>query len=201
MKNIFLIVFICFLALEVNAQTEYDGSELGTEIFAARAGSNGGTMGFGIKYAAILNKNFAVGPSIRYHYTWSFIDPNLTSGSRTSGSLYGGGVFAHARYKDALFGGVEFEVLKTPFNFGGPQQEFKPWVATLFIGGGFSKLYNKVRINLGIFYDVINANNSPFRPNYAIKINDPEGNVQRILPIIYRINFFFPLGNKSKEDK
>ena len=91
--------------------------------------------------------------------------------------------------------------LKTPFNFGGPQQEFKPWVATLFIGGGFSKLYNKVRINLGIFYDVINANNSPFRPNYAIKINDPEGNVQRILPIIYRINFFFPLGNKSKEDK
>ena len=31
MKNIFLIVFICFLALEVNAQTEYDGSELGTK--------------------------------------------------------------------------------------------------------------------------------------------------------------------------
>jgi len=200
MKNLFTSLFVCF-SISTFAQVEFDGSEIGVEVFAARAGSNGGTMGFGTKYAAILNDNFAVGPSMRYHYTWSFIDPNLAPGSRTSGSLYGGGFFAHARYKDALFGGVEFELLKTPFNFGGPLQEFKPWVAALFIGGGFSKLYNKVRINLGIFYDVINADNSPFRPNYNIQIKDQNGNIVRRLPIIYRINFFFPIGTKKKEDK
>ncbi|MGY8927905.1 MAG: hypothetical protein ACKVJC_11520, partial [Flavobacteriales bacterium] len=80
----------------------------------------------------------------------------------------------------------------------------KNWAATLFIGGGFSKEYNKkIRINLGIFYDVINANNSPFRTSYTLKIKDSQtGDVQRILPIIYRINFFIPIGNnKDKKDK
>jgi hypothetical protein len=112
----------------------------------------------------------------------------------SSESIYVCGFFAHARYKDALFGGVEFELLKTPFNFSQTGGEFKPWIATLFIGGGFSKLYNKVRINLGVFYDVIDADNSPFRPNYSIRIKNSEGQTQRILPVIYRINFFFPIG-------
>ena len=198
MKNLFTSLFICF-SITSYGQVDFDGSEIGVEVFAARAGSNGGTMGFGLKYAAILNENFIVGPSLRYHYTWSFIDPNLTQGSKVSGSLYGGGFFAHARYKDALFGGVEFELLKTPFNFSPTLGEFKPWIATLFIGGGFSKLYNKVRINLGVFYDVINAENSPFRPNYAIRIKNAEGGTQRILPIIYRINFFFPIETKKEK--
>ena len=193
MKNFFQLIFVLCL-FSTHAQTEFDGSEIGIEIFAARAGTNGGTMGAGLKYAAILNENFAVGPSFRFHRTWSFFDQNLVAGSPSSASIYGGGFFAHARYKDALFGGIEFELIKTPFNFSQTVEEFKPWIATLFIGGGFSKLYNKVRINLGIFYDVVNAENSPFRPNYAIRIKDSEGGTQRILPIIYRVNFFFPIG-------
>ena len=193
MKNFFQLIFVLCL-FSAHTQTEFDGSEIGVEIFAARAGSNGGTMGGGFKYAAILNKNFAVGPSFRYHRTWSFFDQNLVAGSPSSASIFGGGLFAHARYKDALFGGIEFELIKTPFNFSQTVEEFKPWIATLFLGGGFSKLYNKVRINLGIFYDVVNAENSPFRPNYAIRIKNSEGGTQRILPIIYRVNFFFPLG-------
>ena len=193
MKNFFQLIFVLCL-FSAHTQTEFDGSEIGVEIFAARAGSNGGTMGGGFKYAAILNKNFAVGPSFRYHRTWSFFDQNLVAGSPSSASIFGGGFFAHARYKDALFGGIEFELIKTPFNFSQTVEEFKPWIAPLFLGGGFSKLYNKVRINLGIFYDVVNAENSPFRPNYAIRIKNSEGGTQRILPIIYRVNFFFPLG-------
>ena len=89
---------------------------------------------------------------------------------------------------------MEIELLKTPFNFSQTGGEFKPWIVALFVGGGFSKLYNKVRINLGVFYDVVNSENSPFRPNYSIRIKNSEGQVQRILPIIYRVNFFFPLG-------
>jgi len=198
MKNFFQLIFVLCL-FSTHAQTEFDGSEIGIEIFAARAGTNGGTMGAGLKYAAILNENFAVGPSFRFHRTWSFFDQNLVAGSPSSASIYGGGFFAHARYKDALFGGIEFELIKTPFNFSQTGGEFKPWIATLFIGGGFSKLYNKVRINLGIFYDVVNAENSPFRPNYAIRIKNAEGGTQRILPIIYRINFFFPIGIKKEK--
>jgi len=68
MRYFFQLIFVLCTFTYV-AQTEYDGSEIGVEVFAARAGSNGGTMGFGLKYAAILNKNFAVGPSFRYHRT------------------------------------------------------------------------------------------------------------------------------------
>ena len=191
---------IC-ISLFASGQVQFNGSEIGVEVFAAKAGTNGGTIGFGLKYAAILNKNFAFGPSFRYNRTWNFSNENY-DGPVSSGNLYGGGFYAHARYQDAIFGGVEFELIKTPFDFSQPSGEFKPWVATLFIGGGFSKLYNKVRINLGIFYDVINAENSPFRPNYAVRIKNTDGGTQRILPIIYRINFFFPIGNnKDKKDK
>tara|TARA_B100001059_G_scaffold70133_1_gene67292 strand:+ start:1091 stop:1687 length:597 start_codon:yes stop_codon:yes gene_type:complete len=198
MKNFFQLTFVLCL-FSAHAQTEFDGSEIGVEIFAARAGSNGGTMGVGLKYAAILNENFAVGPSFRYHRTWNYLYNGVATDIPSSASIYGGGFFAHARYKDALFGGVEFELLKTPFNFSQTGGEFKPWIATLFIGGGFSKLYNKVRINLGVFYDVINSENSPFRPNYAIRIKNSEGGTQRILPVIYRINFFFPIGTKKEK--
>jgi hypothetical protein len=197
MKNIFLIVFICFLALEVNAQTEYDGSEVGIELHGG-ASNLGGTFSLGLKYAAILNENYAVGPSFRLQRLW-----NNNLGVSTSANLWGGGIWAHIRYKNVLFGGIEFEMIKSPYNPIGWVPAERTWSPTLFIGGGFSKEYNeKIRINLGIFYDVINAENSPFRSSYTIKIKDSQtGQVQKILPIIYRINFFIPIRFKQKEDK
>ena len=197
MKNVFLIVFICFLALEVNAQTEYDGSEVGIELHGG-ASNLGGTFSLGLKYAAILNENYAVGPSFRLQRLW-----NNNLGVSTSANLWGGGIWAHIRYKNVLFGGIEFEMIKSPYNPIGWVPAERTWSPTLFIGGGFSKEYNeKIRINLGIFYDVINAENSPFRSSYTIKIKDSQtGQVQKILPIIYRINFFIPIRFKQKEDK
>ena len=197
MKNIFLIVFICFLALEVNAQTEYDGSEVGIELHGG-ASNLGGTFSLGLKYAAILNENYAVGPSFRLQRLW-----NNNLGVSTSANLWGGGIWAHIRYKNVLFGGIEFEMIKSPYNPIGWVPAERTWSPILFIGGGFSKEYNeKIRINLGIFYDVINAENSPFRSSYTIKIKDSQtGQVQKILPIIYRINFFIPIRFKQKEDK
>ena len=197
MKNIFLIVLICFLALEVNAQTEYDGSEVGIELHGG-ASNLGGTFSLGLKYAAILNENYAVGPSFRLQRLW-----NNNLGVSTSANLWGGGIWAHIRYKNVLFGGIEFEMIKSPYNPIGWVPAERTWSPTLFIGGGFSKEYNeKIRINLGIFYDVINAENSPFRSSYTIKIKDSQtGQVQKILPIIYRINFFIPIRFKQKEDK
>lgn len=197
MKNIFLIVFICFLVINVNSQTEYDGSEVGIELHGG-ASNLGGTFSLGLKYAAILNENYAVGPSFRLQRLW-----NNNLGVSTSANLWGGGIWAHIRYKNVLFGGIEFEMIKSPYNPIGWVPAERTWSPTLFIGGGFSKEYNeKIRINLGIFYDVINAENSPFRSSYTIKIKDSQtGQVQKILPIIYRINFFIPIRFKQKEDK
>jgi hypothetical protein len=46
---------------------------------------------------------------------------------------------------------------------------------------------------LALFYDVINAQNSPFRSSYAFKMKNQTGQVVRILPVIYRITLFIPL--------
>ena len=197
MKRIITSLFVCF-SLVAAGQVEFNGSEIGVEIHAGSVSNLGGTFSVGMKYAAILNENFAVGPSFRIQRIW-----NNNYGQSTSANIWGGGIWAHARYKNALFGGVEFELIKNPYNQINWLPAERKWAPTLFLGGGFSKEYNgKIRINLGIFYDLINADNSPFRASYTIKIKDSQtGQIQKILPIIYRVNFFFPIGAKQKEDK
>ncbi len=193
-----IVAFYACLSFAGVTQVEFNGSEIGAEIHAGSVSNLGGTFSIGMKYAAILNENFAVGPSFRIQRIW-----NNNLGISTSANIWGGGIWAHARYKNALFGGVEFELIKNPFNQINWLPADRRWAATLFLGGGFSKEYNgKIRINLGIFYDLINADNSPFRASYTIKIKDSQtGQVQKILPIIYRINFFFPIGRKKSEDQ
>ena len=143
-------------------------------------------------YAAILNENFALGPSFRLQRTWS---NNL--GQKFGFSIYGAGVFAHYRLKNVVFAGIEFEALHCPINYVNVNSS-KSWLSTLFIGGGFSRDFNhKIRINAGVFYDVINAENSPFRSSYNFNVKNEAGQIVKILPMIYRISFFFPLGWKE----
>ena len=188
------ILFLCitsFFSLSFHSQVSYDGSEIGLEIVAG--GSNlGGSVGGDLKYAVVLNENFAVGPSFRLQRTWS---NNL--GQKFGFSVYGAGVFAHYRLKNVVFAGIEFEALHCPINYVNVNSS-KSWLSTLFIGGGFSRDFNhKIRINAGVFYDVINAQNSPFRRSYNFVIKDVNGQIVDRLPIIYRISFFFPLGWKE----
>jgi hypothetical protein len=188
----FILLLISFPLLSY-AQVAFNGSELGVELYAG-ASNLGGSVGGDLKYAAILNENWAVGPSFRLQRTWS---NNL--GQKMGFSIYGGGVYAHYRIKNTLFVGAEYELLKSPFNFIFFNYSTKQWASTLFLGGGFSRDFNhKIRVNGGIFYDVINAENSPFRSSYSVRIKNEMGQVVRILPMIYRITFFFPLGG-SKE--
>ena len=141
-----------------------------------------------------MNENIAVGPSFRIQRNWS----NLL-GNSFSQTVYGGGAFAHIRYKSkgksTVFGAVEFEYLKSPFvdiNF--QNVTAKKWAPTLFIGGGFLVRVNKVvGINAGILYDVINADNSPFRSSYFFKQKNQAGVVTKIYPLIYRLTFLFKL--------
>ncbi len=189
----FILLLISF-PLFCYSQVAFNGSELGIELYAG-ASSLGGSVGGDLKYAAILNENWAVGPSFRLQRTWS---NNL--GQKMGFSVYGGGVYAHYRIKNTLFVGAEYELLKSPFNFIFFNYSTKQWASTLFLGVGFSRDFNhKIRVNGGIFYDVINAENSPFRSSYSVRIKNEMGQVVRILPMIYRITFFFPLGGKEKQ--
>jgi hypothetical protein len=190
MKKLVLLWFL--LPFLGSAQTAFNGSEIGLEIFAG-ASNLGGSVGGDLKYAAILNEQWAVGPSFRYQRTWS-----NNFGQKMGFSVYGGGVYAHYRIQNSLFLGGEFEMLRSPFNFILLNYTTRTWAPTLFLGGGFSRDFNgKIRVNGGVFYDVINAENSPFRSSYSIRLKNEQGQVVRILPIIYRITFFFPMGGSK----
>ena len=191
MKKIILL-FAFIIASHANAQLSYMGSELGLEPYIGFS-NLGGAVGGELKFAARLSDNLLVGPSFRVQRTWS---NNL--GVQSHMTTWGGGVFAHYRYQELVFGGIEFQYLKSPYSFVNPNTLVRPWSPTLMVGGGFYlKLTDKLRLNAALFYDVINAQNSPFRSSYSFKIKNEFGQVVRILPIIYRITFFIPLDSQE----
>ena len=189
----FLYVFFIFIVYDISSQTVITSQELGVEGFFG-ASNQSGSFGIGPKFGFVLNENIAIGPSFRIQRNWS----NLL-GNSFSQTVYGGGAFAHIRYKSkgrsTVFGAVEFEYLRSPFvdiNF--QNVTAKKWAPTLFIGGGFLVRVNKVvGINAGILYDVINADNSPFRSSYFFKQKNQAGLVTKIYPLIYRLTFLFKL--------
>ena len=196
------IVLMCIMLVSIcktDAQSfTVDGSEIGVDL-AFSASTNGGNFGLGLKYGVNIGEYLILGPSVRYEYLWwknYFGTTTLSEGNR---HLYGGGFFTHARFFNALFLGMEFEVLKSPY---GKPEQYSPgfitaegsWAPTLFLGGGFSMEFNEsFRINAGVMYDVINAENSPFRRSYFVQKKNTLGESAGFLPIIYRIAFFFPL--------
>ena len=171
----------------------FQGSEIGADI-AFSAGSNGGNVGLGLKYGAKFGKYIIAGPSVRYDLTWIKNQQGTASGQNGKYSVYGGGAYIHGRFFNALFIGAEFEYLRSPYDKTGLFIQ-PTWAPTLFLGGGFSMEFNeKIRLNAGIMYDVINAENSPFRKSYSIQRKTAEGQSAGYLPIIYRIAIFIPLG-------
>ncbi len=66
-RYLFLLFWLPFFSY---TQVAFNGSELGLELYAG-ASSLGGSVGGDLKYAAILNENWAVGPSFRLQRTWS----------------------------------------------------------------------------------------------------------------------------------
>ena len=192
MKKLFFL-FIIISTQDLLSQTEITSQELGIEGYFG-ASNQSGSFAIGPKYGFILNENIAVGPSFRIQRNWS-----NNSGNSYSQTVYGGGAFAHIRYKSkgksTVFGAVEFEYLRSPFvdiNF--QNVTAKKWAPTLFIGGGFLvRVNNVIGINAGILYDVINADNSPFRSSYFLKQKNQAGGVTKIYPLIYRLTFLFKL--------
>lgn len=185
MKKIILFL-VLFVKCSLNAQ-KIEQIELGTDGYFG-ASSLGGSYGFGPKIGFQLDENWVVGPTFRYQRSWSSL-----AGQTFGRTIWGGGVFVHARLKNVVYLGAEFEYLKSPTNYVNPTS-IDTWVPTLFVGGGFSKEYNnRIRLNVGIYYDLIDNLNSPFRNSYIMTIKNEIGQVVKFIPVIYRISFVFPI--------
>lgn len=199
MKQILLLGCLVYgLSLHAQERT-VEGYEIG---FDGSFGTSnlGGSFGIGPKFGFVMNENLVLGPTLRYQRSWA---TPLYSTVGYSFNNFGGGFFLHGRYKNTVFGGFEVEILQNRNVFIDTSAVFKKYVPTLFVCGGFSREFNEmVRLNVGIYYDLINSLNSPFRNQYVLTVKDPQtGQIVRRLPMIYRISFFFPIGRKKKETK
>lgn len=158
------------------------GNEIGID-FQFSASNLGGVAGGGLKLGYGYNKNIIFGPSIRYQRSW-FKNNGLNGGY----AVYGGGGFIHFRLYDYLFVGAEVEILSNPINYINPYGG-RTWVPTALIGGGFSHSFNdSFRLNAGIMYDIVDHDNSPFRPGYVMKKENGA-----LIPVVYRIALFLPI--------
>lgn len=197
MKN--FLLFICMTVITSFSDAQIEGSELGIDLtFSYSSGLyNNGTVGIGGKYGLLFNEeSIILGPSVRYHRTWTN-NPFNTTNASTGFNIFGGGGFIHYRFAKYLFVGTEFEVLRSPYTNNGTLSLSKPkWVPTLLLGGGFSGMIgDNFRVNAGVMYDILDIPNpptkypdSPLQPYVAR--NKTTGVV---IPIIYRIAFFIPL--------
>ncbi|MDG1333671.1 MAG: hypothetical protein P8P74_15145 [Crocinitomicaceae bacterium] len=189
MRRLFIALLSTFMLSSAFAQN-IDGTELGIDGYFG-ASTNGGNISIGAKYGFKFQENFIAGPSLRFQRNWN---NNPISGFESSYNVFGAGAFVHARYGNVLFGGLEFEMMRTPFATTFTTTNGPTWSPALFIGGGYSQEFNeKFRINAGIMYDVINHVNSPFRQGYFIRKSGPQGQAGQFIPLIYRITFFFVL--------
>lgn len=185
----FLFVICILCSFSSNAQTT-EGTELGLE-GTFYASNLSGSFGIGVKYGWKFGEYFIAGPSVRYQRSWFQVGINTNSPQSSGFNVFGGGGFIHARFFNALFVGAEMEFLRSPLQGNFVLTNGGNWAPNLFVGGGYSMEFNeKWRLNLGVLYDVIDHANSPIRTQYFMR------NSQNVLlPIIYRINFFFPIGS------
>jgi len=181
MKKLFFLFFL--LSASTVSSQEGPRSEIGFDGYFG-ASTFGGTFGIGAKYGYKINDAFIFGPSVRVQRSWQNF-----YGQRNGFTIYGGGAWMHARFAKYLFAGAEFELLSSPLNYTDITAT-RRLIPTFFLGGGFShKFDNDIRLNGGIFYDVLDNVNSPFRTSYFMRKSNGV-----LIPVIYRIGFFFPIG-------
>ena len=174
-----------------------EGLEVGIDGFFG-ASSLGGSFGLGPKIGLELNENLVVGPTFRYNRFWS---SQFGSTQVNKFTMFGAGAFIHGRYKNAVYGGLEFEMIQSRslVDISNPD---KIWVPTAFVCAGFSREFNGIaRVNIGLYYDLFDNENSPFRNAYILTVKDQNGNIVDRKPLMYRLSFFFPIVDFTKNKK
>ena len=187
MKNlVYLLLFIPFFSIaqeDNDAATTLPPQEVGLDGFFSS-----GTFALGLKYGFKFGKDekFITGPSLRIQRSWS----NYL-GQKYSYNILGLGAFFHARFYNALFLGTEIEFLNSPINYNVLQPP-KNFIPVVFVGGGYSQFFETgFRVNVGVFYDLVNNFNSPYFPFYTTR---KENNV--VIPVLYRLAIFIPIRSK-----
>jgi hypothetical protein len=200
MKNSWILFLLLtpFVWAQDDAETvAFEGviPELGVDGYFS-AGNTGGNLVGGLKlgFKGSSESQAIGGVSMRLFRTWS--SGNIT-GTPVSYNIVGPGAWFHVRFQNVLYLSAEFEALKMPENYfsintSGQQQK---WIPTLFLGGGYSKSWNdRVRVNIGVFYEVINNLSNPYRNSYLTrKTNPATGQPGAIIPILYRLELMIPL--------
>ncbi|MFN5911492.1 MAG: hypothetical protein ACK45H_09170 [Bacteroidota bacterium] len=189
--KVLLPVLLAISTVTLAQKRSFEAFELGFD-GSFNASSIGGVFEIGPKFGFVRHENLVFGPTLRYQRAWS--QPFYSNESFSFNNL-GGGFFVHGRYKNTIFGGLEAEIIRNRNVFIDTSAVFKKIVPTVFICAGFSREFKGiVRLNAGIYYDIINSLNSPFRSSYKITIKDPTtGQIVNRVPLIYRISFFFPI--------
>lgn len=189
MKRIIVLFTSCLIQFTIFSQLKQ--VEVGLD-GAVHASTIGGNYTYGFKPTFALLNEVAIGPSFRQiHYYSNY------NGISGKANIYGFGIFVHYRYLNTLFCGIETEIFKIPYNIQSIQNQTKNWVPTLFLGGGFSKEYKeKIRLNLGVYYDLINNLNSPLRASYVMK-----NSLNQYIPIIYRFAVYIPIYKSIKKEE
>jgi len=198
MNKSILVLFIISLNVFLT-QAQYNHHEIGVEVQAASFSTHGGTVGGALKYAFVEEEALAFGPSVRFQYIWS---KNTYLGTQGSSFTWGAGGFLHYRFMEWFYLGAEVEYLKNPYaNYHFSDRK---WTLTAFLGGGISKEFGPVRLNVGLLYDLVDGlsdphttNPSPLSRDYFIKVSNPEKpNFGRYIPIIYRFALFIPINKR-----
>lgn len=180
-----LFIFCCLIGFNSYTQTDELQTELGLDGFLSFS-SFGGSGGIGARYGFIVKEDLIVGPMVRYQRYWS---NNLGTNQTYGFNAYGVGGFIHKRIGNILFLGAELEFMRSPISTYGTINGSGQVTTACFAGGGYSQEFSSgIRINAGLFYDLVNNPNSPFRNGYFMKRTNGS-----YIPAIYRICFFFPL--------
>jgi hypothetical protein len=193
-------IAICLIAFSINKSYSQaiDGLEIGLDGFFGSS-TLGGSFGLGPKIGIELNENLVVGPTFRFNRYWS---SEFGSSNTNKFNMFGAGVFIHGRYKNAVFGGLEFEMIQSRSLTDFTNLD-KIWVPTAFLCAGFSREFSDiVRVNIGFYYDLFDNDNSPFRGAYILTVKDQNGNIVDRKPLMYRLSFYFPIIDfKKKKSK
>jgi hypothetical protein len=169
-----LIYFFSFSQEETTPST----NEIGIDA-TAMVSTFGGNIAIGLKYGIVKNENLIFGPSVRFNRIWSHFN-----GIKTSFNIFGGGAFVHYRFQNIVFGAAELEFLRSPLNYN-LALSVNRWVPVLLLGGGISRYFEVgIRINAGVYYDIVNSVNSPLQFSYQTR--DALG---RPIPVLYRVGF------------
>lgn len=123
-----------------------------------------------------IREKLSAGIGIKYQY---FSERNISSGYKSSASIYGGSLFARRKLTDQLFLSAELEHINIENYLYSPTQK---WTNFFLVGAGYQSISRGgFSLNAQVLYDVLE---NPLLPYFYFSV--VEG-----LPVILRIGASF----------